>query len=140
MFCLKVLVGAIKVTIVAVLDSGSGDTLIEEELFQIMGGTLTSSEVHQLHSMMQSSVPTVGRGVINIHIGHGIEQQSCIIISKEVTLSTPMVLGLDFMFRKLVVIKPMQLPNGGRVLKLIFEGLPIQVEQAPDGCIGEFSS
>ena len=138
LFCLKTKVGLIQTPIVAVLDSGSGETLIEEELFDKIGGKHTSPMAYKLSSVTHSPIPTVGRGIVIIDIGHGLEEQACIVISKEVVLPTPMVFGLDFMFRKAVTIKPVYLRGVERALQLSFDGSAVQTKPAPDGCIGEF--
>jgi len=128
------------VPLIAVLDSGASATLIEEELFEALNGTYVSREVKKLSSVMQNPVPTVGEGVIDIDIGQGIETQQCTIISKEVTLPTPIILGLDFIFRKAVVVRPVYVSDGSKRLLLTFGGIVLDTETAPDGCIGDFPS
>ncbi|KAK8374051.1 hypothetical protein O3P69_007817 [Scylla paramamosain] len=48
-------------------------------------------------------------------------------------LVTHGVLGLDFMFRKAVMIKPAHTCDGGKMLQLTFDGDAVEVEQDPDG-------
>lgn len=99
--------------LLAVLDSGATETLIKEELFDALKGTYISKESHALSSILQSSVPNVGKGTTDINVGHGVEIQTCIVVAKKVTLPTPIILSLDFIFKKAVVVRPLHVSRGG---------------------------
>lgn len=138
LFCLKVAVGHTRMACLAVLDSGTTYTLVEEELFVALNGKYVSKEPEKITSILRSPVPNVGQGVINLDIGQGIEKQPCVVISREVTLPTPIILGVDFIFRKEVVVRPAFMSDGSHRLLLTFGGVRVNVEEAPDGCIGEY--
>ena len=134
--CLKLQVGELKIPSLAIIDSGAAENLIEKDLFVQAEGKVINPEMQALGSVSQAPIPNEGIGEIVIDVGRGPETIKCVIIPHTLTLPTPVLLGLEYMFERRVSISPLQDEEGKKSLMLTFNDSQVTTEEAPDECVG----
>lgn len=132
---LRLTLGGNKV-VFSMLDTGACVSLIEEDLYDKLESRMIDSTPVAIQGVGKAPIPNKGTAEITVDLGYGPVVESFIVVTREVTLPTPVLLGLYFMWRQEVAVE--SLASGGGTFRVTVCGNPIETRVIPDSFVGAY--
>lgn len=127
--------GEQRVTVFAMLDTGACVSLIDEELFIVMGGKIIDGNPIHIQGSDRSPIANRGIAEVVVDLGHGEIKEKFVVVTNGTVLPTPVVLGFEFMWRQDVTVEA--LSQLGQ-FQVTVRALPVQLQSIPDEYIGDY--